>query len=70
LSACSQAESLKFKLVQVPHHRLFFLHDKPRAPSSRRPPAFSPTNRRASLCAARATAFCATSWRTVQRALR
>ena len=32
LSACSQAESLKFKLVQVPHHHLFFLHNKPRAP--------------------------------------
>ena len=39
LSACSQAESLKFKLVQVPHHHLFFLHNKPRAP----PPSYQPT---------------------------
>ncbi len=70
LSACSQAESLKFKLVQVPITTFSYPHNKPRAASSCRPPALLQTNRRALPCAARATAFCATSWRTARRALR
>jgi hypothetical protein len=53
LSACSQAESLKFKLVQVPHHLLFYPHTKPAVLSPQKiarsfltwppPPSYQPT---------------------------